>query len=106
MSVASLCALDNPISMDKLLLADRCQRSLATFTKTFWPVIEPVTRLRWGFHTQAITEHLEAVTRREIRRLVICVPPGHMKSTLTSVMWPSWEWIDNPNEQSLFGSYD
>jgi predicted phage terminase large subunit-like protein len=45
-----------------------------------------------GWHVEAICAHLEAVTRGEITRLLINVPPGSMKSLLVSVLWPAWEW--------------
>lgn len=54
----------------------------------------------------AICEALEAVTDGSIQRLIINVPPGCSKSTLVSVMWPAWEWLQDPGEQSLFCSYD
>ncbi|PTQ12383.1 terminase [Sphingomonas oleivorans] len=37
-------------------------------------------------------EHLEAVTAGQISRLLINVPPGTSKSTVTGVFWPMWEW--------------
>jgi hypothetical protein len=45
-----------------------------------------------GRALEAIIEHLEAVTRGEIRLLLINVPPGFMKSLLVNVFWPAWEW--------------
>ena len=36
--------------------------------------------------------HLEAVTAGKIKRLLMNVPPGSMKSLLTGVIWPAWEW--------------
>lgn len=45
-----------------------------------------------GWHVDAISEHLEAVTFGQINRLIINVPPGMMKSLLTSVFWQAWEW--------------
>lgn len=45
-----------------------------------------------GWHVDALCDHLEAVTREEIIRLLINIPPGLMKSLLVSVMWPAWEW--------------
>lgn len=59
-----------------------------------------------GWHVDAICEHLEAVTRGEIRRLVICVPPGSTKSTITSVCWPVWEWTRAPGRRHITASYD
>ena len=54
----------------------------------------------------AICEHLEAITRGELHRLVINVPPGHSKSTLVSVCWPVWEWLQAPEHRWIFGSYE
>lgn len=69
-----------------------CTRSLGNFAKRAWHVLEPATELKWGWALDAICEHLEAVTSGEIKRLLINVPPGTMKSLLTSVIWPAWEW--------------
>lgn len=69
-----------------------CKRSLADFARMAWPVLEPATPLKWGWALNAICAHLEAVTRGEITRLLMNVPPGTMKSLLTGVIWPAWEW--------------
>ena len=69
-----------------------CRRSLANFAKRAWPILEPSTPLAWGWALDLMCEHLEAVTRGEALRLLINVPPGTMKSLLTSVIWPAWEW--------------
>jgi predicted phage terminase large subunit-like protein len=69
-----------------------CKRSLAAFAKRAWKVLEPAAELKWGWALDAICVHLEAVTRGEITRLVMNVPPGTMKSLLTGVIWPAWEW--------------
>ena len=57
-----------------------CRRSLADFAKRAWHVLEPATPLKWGWALDAICAHLEAVTRGEITRLLMNVPPGTMKS--------------------------
>lgn len=77
-----------------LLAVEReyCKRSLANFAKRAWHVLEPSTALNWGWSLDAICEHLEAVSRGEIKRLLINVPPGCMKSMLAGVLWPAWEW--------------
>ncbi len=69
-----------------------CRRSLAAFASRCWHVLEPATDLKWGWALDAICEHLEAVTNGDIRRLLMNVPPGSMKSLLTGVIWPAWEW--------------
>ena len=71
---------------------EMCRRSLAYFARRAWHVLEPSTPLKWGWALDAICAHLEAVTRGDINRLLMNVPPGTMKSLLTGVIWPSWEW--------------
>lgn len=77
-----------------LLNAEReyCKRSLASFARRAWHVLEPVAELKWGWALDAICLHLEAVTDGRITRLLMNVPPGSMKSLLTGVIWPAWEW--------------
>ena len=69
-----------------------CRRSLVHFAQRAWHILEPSTPLKWGWALDAICEHLEAVTHGDIRRLLMNVPPGSMKSLLTGVIWPAWEW--------------
>ena len=69
-----------------------CARSLSDFAQQAWHVLEPTTPLKWGWALDAICQHLEAVTDGRINRLLMNVPPGTMKSLLTGVIWPAWEW--------------
>lgn len=69
-----------------------CAISLADFVRRSWHVLEPGQKYLHGWHVDAVCEHLEAITRGDINRLLINIPPGTMKSTLVSVFWPAWEW--------------
>ena len=80
--------LPDLIDFDREIAKD----SFAEFVKMAWPVLEPASELKWGWSLDAICEHLEAVTSGEIKRLLMNVPPGCMKSLLTGVLWPAWEW--------------
>ena len=68
------------------------QGGLLAFVRYFWPLLEPGTKFVDGWALEAVCEHLEAVTFGEITKLLINVPPGFMKSLLTDVFWPAWEW--------------
>lgn len=69
------------------------EQSLIDFVRWNWHSLEPLSApLVDGWPLEAICEHLEAVTDGEIHRLLITVPPGFMKSLLTNVFWPAWEW--------------
>ena len=100
---ASLVA--KPKEVTHLVGAEKLRRSLEEFVRQAWHVVEPGTSLAWNWHIKAICLHLEAVTAGRIRRLIINVPPGHMKSLIVSVFWPAWEWTHRPQIRSLFSSY-
>src|SRR6202171_4519631 len=81
------------------------ERNLRDFVRLAWPVVEPRPPFVDGWHIDAITDHLQAIARGEIRNLLINVPPRHMKSLLVSVFWPCWEWVRYPQRRWLFSSY-
>ena len=83
----------------------KAEESLAEFFRQAWKVMEPGVEYIHGWHIDAICEHLEAVTRGEIRKLLINMPPRHAKSSLVSVAWPAWEWIKKPWMKYLYSSY-
>lgn len=62
-------------------------------------------QFRDNWHITAICQHLEMVSRGEVRNLIINIPPRHMKSLLVSVFWPCWMWIKFPEKRWLFSSY-
>ena len=84
--------------------AEKARRRLSDFGRFMWREAEGDTYVH-GWHIDAICEHLEAVSRREIRRLVINMPPRHMKSLNVSVFWQPWDWIDYPHKAFMFASY-
>lgn len=85
--------------------AELAADSLSEFTTAAWPIIEPGTPFRTNWHIEAIIDHLEHVARGDIRRLVINIPPRHMKSSLVAVLWPVWAWLRRPQTRWLFASY-
>jgi hypothetical protein len=83
----------------------RAEGSLYEFLKQAWHVLEPGTTYVDGWHIKAISDHLEAVTDGRIRKLLINIPPRHMKSLTVAVMWPCWVWIHKPGMRWIFCSY-
>jgi predicted phage terminase large subunit-like protein len=82
-------------------------KTLSGFIREAWHVVEPNSTYIHGWHLDAIAGHLEAITDGRINRLLINVPPGTMKSLLTSVLWPAWEWgpKGRPSLRYLTSSY-
>jgi hypothetical protein len=83
----------------------KAEDSFYEFVKQAWPVVSGNKPFYDGWYLQAICEHLEAVLKRQIKNLLVNMPPRHLKSSLISVMWVAWAWIHNPNEQFLCSSY-
>lgn len=79
--------------------ASLLSESFSEFAKAAWKVLEPRAELKWGWALDAICVHLEAVSSGEITKLLMNVPPGCMKSLLTGVMFPAWEWT-NPAKRA------
>lgn len=65
---------------------------LLSFVKYFWHVLEPGTPFVSGWVLEAICEHLEAVSFGEVTNLLVNTVPGSMKSMLTNVFFPAFEW--------------
>ncbi len=85
--------------------AEKARRRLRDFVRWAWPVVEPATPLRWGRHLDAVCDHLEAVSRRQLRNLLVECPPGLGKSTVASVLWPAWHWVNWPADRFVTASY-
>jgi len=92
------------VARDAGQIRARCE-TLAGFVQEAWRIVEPETPLVWGWALDAVCQHLEAVTKGEILRLLITIPPGMMKSLLVSVFWPAWEWTQKPSLRYLTTSY-
>jgi len=75
------------------------------FVETCWGQLEPGAFVD-GWHIEEMCRHLEAVTRGQIKRLIINVPPGFSKSLIVSVFWPLWTWIEDAGKKWIFASYD
>ena len=81
------------------------RRSLKEFTKNSWQAIEPGRDFHDNWHIDAISEHLQAVVEGDIKRLIINIPPRHMKSISVAVALPAWTWTIQPSKKFLYASY-
>lgn len=90
------------------LLSERAlySESFADFVKAAWPLIEHKFPLIWGWHLELMCVLLERAARREIKRLILNVPPRSLKSIIVSVLFPAWVWATNQSEQFLTLSHD
>lgn len=82
-----------------------CERSFLIFVQKAWPIIEGNAPFIYGWHVQAICEHMESLFHLNINRLIINIPPRLGKSNLCSVLFPAWAWINDPGSRFLYSSY-
>lgn len=73
-----------------------------------WDTLEPGRPLIRSWHIGYLCEYLEAVSRGEIQRLLINIPPRTLKSSLVSVVWPCWQWgpFGKPEDRFMFISHE
>lgn len=79
--------------------------SLREFVVEAFPLLTTAPKYIDNWHIHALCDHLTACSAGQIKKLIINLPPGFMKSVLCDVAWPAWEWIDRPSRQFLFGTY-
>lgn len=72
-------------------IAEDCEGSLSAFTREAFRFVDP-EQYAHGRHIDMFAEYGEAFIAGEIPRLLINVPPGHMKSLEFAVMLNAWTW--------------
>lgn len=67
--------------------------------------ISPSSKLYHSWYLDLIIEHLTAVANGNIKRLVINMPPRHLKSMTVNVFWSAWLLGQNPGFKVISASY-
>ena len=96
-------SLPRDISLTEIQAA-RFRLDLRSFAKEAWQLVDP-TPLVWGWHLDAICDHLAYISLGDIRFFVCNLPPRSLKSILGAVIWPVWDWIMTPTRAWLTASY-
>src|SRR5271167_5014319 len=94
--------IENPTPADYQTLL---RQDFTTFAARCFYDLNPQTDLAMSWHVEVIAERLTAVRQRKIRRLIINLPPRHLKSLLASIAFPAWCLGHNPSAQILCVSY-
>lgn len=89
---------------------EACTNSLFEFVRSFWDVIireKPV----YNWHIKYLCDELQKLSVSIVNRdekpydLIINIPPGTTKSTVTTVMFPAWLWTQDPTLRIITNSY-
>ena len=77
----------------------------ASFAARSFRELNPRTPFAMNWHVELIAAKLAAVHAGRIRRLIVSLPPRHLKSHLASVAFPAWCLGHEPSTESLCVSY-
>jgi predicted phage terminase large subunit-like protein len=77
----------------------------AAFVELCFRYLNPQTEYAHNWHIEVMAAKLDACRRGQIRRLIVNVPPRHLKSLCASVALPAWNLGHDPSSQNLCVSY-
>jgi predicted phage terminase large subunit-like protein len=78
---------------------------LYVFYHLLFHIMAPGEAFSLSPHFRALAAMLERAARGEVRRLLICIPPRHGKSMLSSVILPAWILGLDPAAKIICASY-
>jgi predicted phage terminase large subunit-like protein len=81
------------------------REDFASFAARAFCELNPRIPFAANWHVELIAGRLAAVRARRIRRLLVNLPPRHLKSLLASVAFPAWCLGHDPGMQILCVSY-
>ena len=81
------------------------RHDFVTFAMRCFQDLNPQTDLAMNWHLEIIAAKLTAVREGKIRRLIINLPPRHLKSLMASIAFPAWCLGHDPSAQILCVSY-
>jgi predicted phage terminase large subunit-like protein len=81
------------------------RQDFSTFAARCFHDLNPQAELALNWHLEVIAAKLTAVREGKIRRLIINLPPRHLKSLMASIAYPAWCLGHDPSAQILCVSY-
>ncbi|WP_162798048.1 phage terminase large subunit [Sulfitobacter sp. JL08] len=82
-----------------------CATNLFAYVQAAFGVLQPGATFYPAMYLRALCHQLERLERGEIRRLLIILPPRHLKSFCASVVFPVWVQGRNPSTKIITASY-
>jgi len=81
------------------------REDFASFVARCFRDLNPQAKLAMNWHLEVIAAKLMEVREGKIRRLIINLPPRHLKSLMASIAFPAWCLGHDPSAQILCVSY-
>src|ERR1700719_1746395 len=81
------------------------RQDFVSFAARCFQDLNPQADLAMNWHLEVIAAKVTAVREGKIRRLIINLPPRHLKSLMASIAFPAWCLGHDPSAQILSVSY-
>src|ERR1700674_770682 len=101
LNIQKCCAMEKT----QASFGEMIKRDLTLFTEQVALTVSPAVNFQPNWHIELIAEYLEACRRGDIRRLIINIPPRHLKSISVNVAFPAWLLAHDPAQQIMCASY-
>jgi predicted phage terminase large subunit-like protein len=93
-----------PLDRQRAALA-AARLDFSVFLRPVFKTLNPGAQLNDGWYLQAMSHALTKVGRGETKRLLVTMPPRHLKSICGSVAFPAWMLGNDPSLRFLVASY-
>src|SRR5437868_5926799 len=87
------------------MYADVLRHDLCAFIHRSFLELNPQTQFLSNWHIEALAAKLQEVRRGSCKRLIVNVPPRHLKSHGISIAFPAWVLGHDPTKQILSVTY-
>jgi len=88
-----------------LVLDAALRRDLVSFVQKVFGTVSPGVPFLPNWHIEAMCHELAKVVSGETKRLIITIPPRHLKSICSSVALPAWVLGHDPTRRVICVSY-
>jgi predicted phage terminase large subunit-like protein len=94
------------IGRSRPLLAEHFAKDFGAFARAAMRIVHPGRKIYWNWTLDYICEVLMLVSPQHSQsaRQIFNTPPRWLKTTLVSVLFPCWLWINWPEQQILAAS--
>ena len=93
------------IAEDREYLRLVLRNDLTAFIERTLGTVAPAQPYLHNWHIEAMAWHLQQCERGNIKRLLITLPPRHLKSVCASVAFPAWVLGHDPAKRIVCASY-
>ena len=93
------------MSLKPLAFNALMRRDLASFVAKTFQIVDGSQHFLPNWHIEVLAHYLDLARQRKIKRLIITLPPRHLKSICASVAFTAWALGHDPSLKIICASY-